>query len=87
LQNKRKEKLLQLQNQQQQQQQPQQQQQQQQQEQNVPFLATTGKRKNDSENQASEFVTLDMQQPNSVANHHEQITASGIPLQTLQDGP
>jgi hypothetical protein len=76
LQKKRKEKLLQLQNQQQQQQ-----------EQKVSFVAPTEKRKGDSDNIASGFDTLDMQQPNSAANHHEQITASGIPLQTLQDVP
>jgi hypothetical protein len=75
LQNKRKEKLQQLQIQQQQQQQ----------QQKVPLVATTGKRKSDSDNQASGFVSLDIQQPNSTANHHEQIPVAGIPLQTLQD--
>jgi hypothetical protein len=81
LQNKRKEKLLQLQNQQQQQQQ------QQQQEQKAPLFANMGRRKSDSDNEASGFATLDAQKQNNTANHHEQIIVAGIPLQPLQDIP
>jgi hypothetical protein len=72
-QNKRKEKL---------------QQQQQQQQQNATHVATTVKRKNDSDNKQNvEFITLDTQQPNCTANHHAQVPLVGIPLEALQDVP
>jgi hypothetical protein len=60
-----------------------QQQQIQQQQHNATHVATSEKRKEESDNkQTSGFITLDTQQPNCASNHHAQ-----FPLQALQNVP
>jgi hypothetical protein len=55
----------------------------QQQQYNATHVATSEKRKEESDNkQTSGFITLDTQQPNCASNHHAQ-----FPLQALQNVP
>lgn len=58
------------------------------QQQKATLLATTGKRKNDNENNdISGFANPDTQQTNNTANNHAKLPLAAIPLQILQDVP